>query len=168
MHPALGRTAGKGQPAGSPTPASRIPRLRPGSGWRDTEIGPGETDTENGREGQGVHALTPNPAPAVPNCVLPTSSLAVPVTPPALLSPHHSGWATVKRRCRRMLWFTRSFLKSPGEPRGESRGEPGPEAGAGAGAPCISATAWEQDGSRAVEPFCLLYTSDAADEDSPV
>lgn len=39
--------------------------------------------------------------------------------------PHHNGWATVKRRCRRALWFASSFRKSPGEPRGDPRGEPG-------------------------------------------
>lgn len=113
----------------------------------------GKTDTERGQEGQSAHALPPGPAPALPGCVLPTSSLALPLTPPALLAPHHRGWATVKRRCRRMLWFTRSFLKSPGELRGESRGEPGPAAGAGAGVPCIAATAWRQDGAWAVGPF---------------
>lgn len=73
----------------------------------------------------------------------------------ALLLPHHSGWATVKRRCRRMLWFTRSFLKSPGEPRGESRGDPGPGAGEGTGGPCIAGTAWKLETARAVrELFC--------------
>lgn len=70
------------------------------------------------------------------------------------VSPHHSGWATVKRRCRRMLWFTRSFLKSPGEPRGEPRGELGPGAGEGAGGPCIAKTAWRLDPARAAQrPF---------------
>lgn len=106
-----------------------------------------------GAGGQSAHALLPDPAPARPDGALPTSSLALPLTPPALPSPHHRGWATVKRRCRRMLWFTRSFLKSPGELRGESRGEPGPGAGAGAGVPCIAATAWRQDGAWAVAPF---------------
>lgn len=55
---------------------------------------------------------------------------------PAPLAPHHSGCATVKRRCSRMLWFTSSFLKSPGEPRGEPRGDPG--AAAGAAGPCMA------------------------------
>lgn len=50
---------------------------------------PGERDTEKEQEGQSVHALTPDPAPAVPDCALPTSSPAVPGTlpGPALASP---------------------------------------------------------------------------------
>lgn len=34
----------------------------------------------------------------------------------------------MKRRCRRMLWFIRSFLKRTGELRGELRGELGGDA----------------------------------------
>lgn len=42
----------------------------------------------------------------------------------------------MKRRCRRMLWFTRSFLKSTGELRGDPRGDPAGEApGEGSMAP---------------------------------
>lgn len=59
----------------------------------------------------------------------------------------------MKRRCRRMLWVTRSFLKSPGEPRGEPRGEPGPGAAAGAGQPCIAETAWRLDRAGCAGPF---------------
>lgn len=102
------------------------------------------------RAGQGIPTLIPHPAPAVPASALPTSSLAVLVTPSRpSLSPHHSGWATVKRRCRRMLWFTRNFLKSPGEPRGEPWGEPGPGAAEGAGGPCIAETAWTLHAAQA-------------------
>lgn len=42
---------------------------------------------------------------------------------PAGVPPYQRGCATVKRRCRRMLWFTRSFLKSTGELRGDAAGE---------------------------------------------
>lgn len=34
----------------------------------------------------------------------------------------------MKRRCRRMLWFIRSFLKKTGELRGEPRGDVAGEA----------------------------------------
>lgn len=66
----------------------------------------------------------------------------------------------MKRRCRRMLWFTRSFLKSRGEPRGEPRGELGPGAGAGAGAPCIAKTAWRLDAALAARD--LFWTATGA------
>lgn len=128
--------------------------IYPSGGWRETDEerqsptlrvrdrAGGERYRESAEE-QRVYTLTPNLAPAVPDSAFPTSSPAVPMTPARpTVSPHHSGWATVKRRCRRMLWFTRSFLKSPGELRGEHRGELGPGAGAGAGGPCIAKTAW--------------------------
>lgn len=63
----------------------------------------------------------------------------------------------MKRRCRRILWFTRSFLKSPGEPRGESRGDPGPGARAGEGGPCIAGTVWRLETARAVRE--LFWTA---------
>ena len=66
----------------------------------------------------------------------------------------------MKRRCRRILWFTRSFRKSPGEPRGEPRGEPGPGAGAGAGGPCIAKTAWRLHPARAARD--LFWTAAGA------
>lgn len=66
----------------------------------------------------------------------------------------------MKRRCRRMLWFTRSFLKSPGEPRGEPRGELGPGTGAGAGGPCIAKTAWRLNPARAARD--LFWTAAGA------
>lgn len=47
--------------------------------------------------------------------------------PPAS-PPYQRGCATVKRRCRRMLWFIRSFLKKTGELRGEPRGDVAGEA----------------------------------------
>lgn len=103
---------------------------------RESEIGRGKRYRE-----RAGGAERPCSDPPDPDRALPTSSRVVPVTLPALLSPHHSGWATVKRRCRRMLWFTRSFLKSPGEPRGESLGESGPGVGVGAVGTCITATA---------------------------
>lgn len=90
----------------------------------------------------------------------PPPQLSLTVTLPALLLPHHSGWATVKRRCRRMLWFTRSFLNSPGEPRGESRGDPGAGAGAGAGEPCIARTAWRLETAPAARE--LFWTASGA------
>lgn len=128
---------------------------------RETEIGLEERDTEKERAGQSVPTLIRDPAPAVPDFALPTSSLAVLVTPGGpSVSPHHSGWATVKRRCRRMLWFTRSFLKSPGEPRGDPRGELGPGAGAGAGGPCIAKTAWRLNPAQAARD--LFWTAAGA------
>lgn len=42
--------------------------------------------------------------------------------------PYQRGCATVKRRCRRMLWFIMSFLKRMGELRGELRGDAAGEA----------------------------------------
>lgn len=136
-------------------------RERVSKSERQRERGQGERDTEKEREGQSVPTLIPDPASAVPDFALPTSSLAVLVTPAwPSVSPHHSGWATVKRRCRRMLWFTRSFLKSPGEPRGEPRGELGPGAGAGAGGPCIAKTAWRLNPARAARD--LFWTAAGA------
>lgn len=59
-----------------------------------------------------------------------------------------------------MLWFTSSFLKSPGEPRGEPRGELGPGAGAGAGVPCIAKIAWRLDAALAARD--LFWTAAGA------
>lgn len=55
--------------------------------------------------------------------------LAAPLPPlragnPSRTPPYPRGCATVKRRCRRMLWFTLSLLNSTGELRGEPRGDP--------------------------------------------
>lgn len=133
---------------------------RQSSTKRDRDRTEGERYRERAKR-QSLYALTPNLAPAVLDSALPTTSPVVPMSPARpTVSPHHSGWATVKRRCRRMLWFTRSFLKSPGEPRGEPRGELGTGAGADAGGPCIAKTAWRLDGVQAARD--LFWTTTGA------
>lgn len=57
-----------------------------------------------------------------PQCPLPLQSW--PQAAESGGGPHHSGWATVKQRCRQKLCFTSSFQKSPGELRGDSGRDP--------------------------------------------
>lgn len=84
---------------------------------------PWECDTAVGGGG-GLSTLTPSrhrspvPPPTRPGAKrgpLPGTHQRPP--------PYQRGCATVKRRCRRMLWFIKSFLKRTGELRGELRGD---------------------------------------------
>lgn len=75
--------------------------------------------------------LTMRGQPAVPSLSQDVPQLwgeALPPSPPPFgdppaSPPYQRGCATVKRRCRRMLWLIRIFLKKTGEPRGDVGGE---------------------------------------------
>lgn len=82
----------------------------------------GERDTETEQERQIVRALTPDPAPAVPDCALPTSSPAVPGTLPSppLASPQWMGHGEAPLQADALV-----HQELPEEAGGAARGVPG-------------------------------------------